>query len=148
MIIKHSPTVTAGAYTADDCVGSDHELAGASRIAGACTLLQNFTIIDMAAQDAEMVVYIFDAEPAAGTYTNDAELDIHDTDMDKAVGCFSVLAGDYLAAKDNSIATVRNIGLLCRPASGTSLWAVIKTTGTPTFATANDVQFIYSFLRD
>lgn len=147
-IIKVSPTVTAGAYTANDCVGGKITLAGAARVAGACTWLQSFTLIDQAAQAAEMVVYLFDADPAAGTYTNDDELDIHDTDMDLCVGAFRVLGGNYMAAKDNTVATVTNIGLRCRPSAGTTLYALIKTTGTPTYAAATDVQLIFGFVRD
>jgi hypothetical protein len=148
MLITLTPTVTAGLYTANDCVGGKLTLAGAIRRPGGESLLQSFTIVDLAMQNAAMSVYLFKEDPAAGTYTNDAELDIHDTDIALCIGCFNVLAGDYLSAKDNSIACVTNLGVLCRATILTTLYAVMKTTGAPTYAAATDLKLIFGFRRD
>ena len=148
MIIKVTPTVTVGAYDANDCVGGILTITGAIRIAGAGAILQSIVLTDMAAQKKEMQVFIFNANPAAGTYTNNGALDIHDTDMGYCIGAIKIAATDYLEAADNAVATVTNIGLICEPASGTTLYAVVKTPDTPTYAAATDLSFKFGFLRD
>jgi len=148
MLITVTPAITAGLYTANDCVGGKLTLAGAIRIDGCISLLQSFTIIDLGMQSAAMTVYLFGANPATGTYTNDAELDIHDTDALLCIGCFNVLAADYLAAKDNSFACITNLGILCRAVTGTTLYAVMKTTGAPTYASTSDLTLVFGFRRN
>lgn len=148
MLITLTPTITAGLYTANDCVGGKLTLAKAIRNAGWVSLLQSFTIIDLGMQNAAMSIYLFTADPATGTYTNDAELDIHDTDIALCIGCFNVLVGDYLSAKDNSIACITNLGILCMATTGTTLYALMKTTGAPTYTSTSDLKLIFGFRRN
>lgn len=142
-----TPTITTDAYTANDCVGGIQTLANAARTQNNETILLSLKITDLAAQDAVLNIFFFESNPAAGTYTDNAELDIHDTDMAKCLGAIEVAAADYLSAKDNSVATVRNIGFGMTPSGSSSLYALVKTTGTPTYA-VGDLEFTFFFLRD
>lgn len=148
MLIKLIPPITAGLYTANDCVGGKLTLIEAIKSEGHISLLQSFTVIDLGMQNAAMSVYLFGANPVTGTYADDAELDIHDNDALFCIGCFNVTAGDYLSAKDNSIACVTNLGILCQSINGLNLYALMKTTGTPTYASASDLKLIFGFRRD
>jgi hypothetical protein len=152
MLITLIPTITAGLYTANDCVGGKLNLTGTDRITGLSfarvSLLQSFTIIDLAMQNAAMSIYLFGSDPVTGVYTNDSELDIDDTDAALCIGCFNVLTGDYLSVKDNSVACVSNLGILCRNMTWETLYALMKTTGTPTYASTSDLKLVFGFRQD
>jgi hypothetical protein len=142
-----TPTITAGAYAANDIVGGIQTLTNAARISGKEVVLESVVVTDLAAQNATLKLFIFDRNPSNGTYTDNANLDINDTDMGYCIGCVTVSQVDYDAAADKSVATVRNIGLLLSP-NTTNLYVVAKTTETPTYTSTSDLTFKYGFLRD
>ena len=147
-VVSVTPTITAGAYTALDIVGAIQTIAAATRVSGEPTVLQSIVITDKAALTQAMTIWFFNANPAAGTYTDNLALTIHDTDLAMCVGFVKVAATDYASAAANSVATVRNIGLPLMPAA-TSLFAIAQATSTaPTYASTSDLTFRYSFLRD
>ena len=145
--IATTPVINTVAYTAADVVGAIQTLTAASRVSGAETILQSIVITDLAMQSAAFSIFFFNASPAAGTYTNNAELDIHDTDMAKCVGAVTVAASDWINAKDNGVAVVKNIGLGMTPNGSANLFYVMKTTTTPTYA-VGDLVLTFFFLRD
>ena len=146
--VSVTPTITAGAYTAGDVVGAIQTIANATRVSAEPTVLQSIVITDLAALTQAFTIWFFNANPSNGTYTDNIALDIHDTDLAMCVGFVKVTSADYASAADNSVATVRNIGLPLMPAA-TSLFAIAQCTGTgPTYASTSDLTFKYSFLRD
>ena len=146
-LIAVTPTVTAGLYTANDVVGGIQTIANAVRISGGTGILQSVVVQDLAMQNAVLQIFLFSATPGTGTYTNDAEMDLDDADAGLCIGVIMVAATDYVSVKDNSIAIVRNIGLPIKLAA-TSLFAVIKTTGAPTYASTSDLKLTFGILRD
>ena len=142
------PTITAGAYAVNDSVGAIQALTGAARTSDKETVLQSLVITDLAMQDVDFKIFFFNQNPSNGTYTDNIELGIHDTDMGFCVGVLEVLASDYVDAKDNSVARKVNIGLGMTPSGSANLYAIAKTTDTPTYATTGDLTFKYFFLQD
>ena len=144
-----SPTVTAGAYHANDVVGGKLTLANAARVAAGSGLIYTLTVQDLAAQNAVFEIYIFNADPTNGTYTDNGALDIHDTDMAMCIGRIDVAAADYKSLADNSMAFPTGMRAIpFKLASGTSLYAIVRTTGTPTYIATSDLKLIFGILRD
>jgi len=154
-LVSITPVVTAGAYHANDIIGGTgagaglgiNTLANAVRVSGGTGIIQSLVISDLAAQNAVLEIYLFSANPAAGTYTDNGALDIHDTDALLCIGRIDVAASDYKSLADNSIACVKNIGLVIKVAA-TSLFVIIRTTGTPTYAGTSDLKLTFGILRD
>lgn len=142
-----TPTITAGAYSANDVVGGIQTLTSAARTSGKETVLLSLVITDKAMQDAAFSIFFFNANPGTGTYTDNAALDIDDTDLGLCIGALQV-ASDYIDAADNSVATLANIGLGLTPSGSANLFVVVKTTSTPTYASTSDLVFKYFFQRD
>ena len=155
VLVSITPVVTAGAYHANDIVGGTgagaglgiNTLANAVRLTGGSGIIQSLVISDLAAQNAVFEIYLFSANPAAGTYTDNGALTIHDTDALLCIGRIDVAAGDYKSLANNSIACVRSIGLPIK-VSATSLFVIIRTTGTPTYASTSDLKLTFGILRD
>lgn len=139
-----TPTITAGAYTANDVIGGIQTIAGAAAGNGLVTTLQTLVITDLAMQDADMVIWFFNQNPANGTYTDNIAYDIHDTDLAMCVGWVDVSSSDYKDATDNSMACLRNIGLDMIPVA-TSLFAIAQIKVGDTYAATSDLSFKYIF---
>lgn len=143
-----TPGITSGVYTANDVIGGVQTITGAARVSGKETILQSVVITDLAMQDAIIRIFFFNQNPTNGTYTDNAPLDIHDTDMGFCIGSIEVVASDYMDAADSSVATVRNLGLGLTPSGSANLYSIAQVTETPTYTSTSDLAFKYFFLRD
>ena len=144
--VSVTPPITAGAYAAEDIVGGVQTLTDAARATGREVVLESITVTDLGKQNAELAIFFFDRDPTNGTYNDNAALDIDDTDMGYCLGVVTVETDDYADAADNSVASRRNIGLGLSP-NAVNLYAIAKTTGTPTYTSTSDLTFKYFFLR-
>ena len=117
-------------YSAGDLVGAKLTFTGYGGRAYDCPILSAFTVQDLAAQNADLRILLFDADPAATTFTDDAELDVDDADLPKLVAWFQVAAADYTSFKDSSVATVKNLAI---PLRVSTMYIAIVTEGTPTY---------------
>lgn len=142
-----TPTITGGAYAADDVVGGIQTIASASRVAGKAIILQSLVITDLAKQDAAMRIFFFNANPGTGTYSDNGALTIHDTDMALCIGAISIAASDYIDASASSVGTLPHVGLELIP-TATSLFAVAQTKDADTWTTTADLTFKYLFDRN
>ena len=147
-LVAITPTITAGAYSANEVVGGIQTLTGALRISAGTAILQSVTVRDLAAQNAVLQIFFFNANPATGTYTDNGAFDLDDTDSGLCIGKVIVNASDYTSLADNSIATITGCGLPLKATTGTSLYAIIRTTGTPTYASTSDLKITFGLLRD
>ena len=102
----------------------------------------------MSMQDAEYDIIIFEQDPTNGTYTDDAAIDVDDTDADFLVGVITVSPGHYTDFTDNSVATVNNVNLPFTAVGSANLYAVAVTRGTPTYAAATDLQLRFKIAQD
>jgi hypothetical protein len=142
-------TVTAGAYSVDDVLGADFELANAARETGIGGVVMSVvaSIEDndadgFAADDIE--IFFFKSAPA-GTYTDNAALAITDADAAECEGAVKLdtkYDGGHITILQ---ATNVNLAYTC---DATSLYAVcaVRTAVTPEATDA--IQLRIKLMRD
>lgn len=146
-VIKDTTAVTAAAYSAGNAVGGKRTLANAVRVSGGTGILQSVTLLDRANQKAAMTLFIFDADPSAATLTDKTAF-VFSTDDLKVVAQVPINAGDYVTTNSKAFVTYGGLGIPVKAASGTTLYAALVTSGTPTFAATTDVQLEVGILQD
>lgn len=141
--------VSGAAYATGDVLGNTSPIAiEVVRGKNGTGILQSLIIQDLSKQSIALDMVVFDSNPTATTFTDNSALDIADADIDKVVGVVSVVASDYAAFNDNSVATKTGIGLLVQNFSGSSnLWVAFVSRGAPTYA-ANELSVTIGFLQD
>lgn len=134
-LIKVTPTITAGAYSANDAVGGKLEFPGVSVQHG---LLHSITIIDKANQKAAMNLVLFDDD-----FTPDADnaaFSVEADGIDNIVGIVAISADDYVTIGSIAVATIRNLSLpIKNTIESGKLYGQLMTTGTPTYASTTDL---------
>lgn len=142
------PVITAGAYSANDIIGTKMELPNAARLTDKIALLVSIALYDFAKQRPALNIYFFDRNPVNGTYTDNAALDIHDSDLPYYKGHIEIAQTDWVnTLVDNAVGTKKQIGLEMFPYGSRSLWIIMQVTGTPTFASVADLGITFSFLQ-
>ena len=146
--IRVQPTVsTSPAYAAGDCVGGKQTLTNAIRVAGNGSILNTINVYDSANQKAAISILFFDADPTAATITDNAAFTIS-TDTSKLVGKIDIAAADYVTINTRAYACKNALSLgPLLPSSGKNLYAVVVTSGTPTYAATTDLIFTYGFIQ-
>lgn len=148
-VVQVTPTVETSAYADGDLVGEKLTLTNAGRIEGGSLIVHSIVLADKAKQSAALDVVFFFADPSGTTFTDNAALDVADADLEKIAGVVSIAASDYADFNDNSVATVRNIGLLVDlPDGERDLYACLVTRGTPTYVETDDVDLSVGILQD
>ena len=148
---KYSVTPTVGAssaYASGDFVGEVMEIKTGAADTMPATL-KTMTIIDDAAQGSALNVIFFSQEPTIASADN-AALNLTDANMAYYIGHVAVAAGNYVASASNAAACVKDInlhGLTSSDENGT-IYAVIESAGTPTYAATDDLKFTFTFDLD
>lgn len=142
--ISQTPTVTAGAYTANDAVGGLLTFANAARVNGGGGVIKDVIILDDAGQDAELELWLFNATFTA--MTDNAAWAPSEADLRKLVAIITTADGAWFAAGTPSAARVEVSQRY--DLTGTSLFGQLVTRGTPTFAATDDVTVIIGLLQD
>jgi hypothetical protein len=149
MIVKFTGAqvgATATQYTAGDLIGVLLTLSNVDRAITATPFLTSVTVQDLTAQNAEIDIVFFDANPAATTFTDNAALDIADADLPKIIGFATIDATQYCAFADSSVGTSSPLGgIPFNAASGQSLYACLVARGTPTYG-ANELGIAFGFV--
>jgi hypothetical protein len=147
IVLSQVLTVTASsAYAAGDVVGSGGVLTFANAVRTAPDgvtartggKISSVLITDKSNNQASFDIWFFDSNPTATTFTDKTLLTLNTADIVRSIGFVTVNAWSGA----NSGGGVGQ-GLLDLPfvlASGTTLYAVLITRGTPTFASTTDVQ--------
>lgn len=140
-----SPTITAGAYSANDAVGGLMTFSNAtnSKLTG---VIQTVVITDQADQGAALDLVCFNQSVTVAS-DNDA-FSISDDDSKEAVAWISVTASDYIDVGGAKVAVIGGIGQLVTTYNGTALYCQLRTTGTPTYAATDDLQVAINVLQD
>jgi len=144
------PTITtsAGAYTANDNVGGILTLTNASRYSGGTTTLMSIEVLDFVNQKQPFTILFFSSNPAAATVTDNSAF-VWSTDYTKYITKIDVAAGDYVSTVALGLATFGGIGKTLTPVGSANLFAVIVTTGTPTYAAnATSLYVKFGFSQD
>ena len=145
--------VQSAAYASGDVLGTTSPItADVFRMEGnanvsASAILQSIIIKDLSKQSLAIDVVIFNANPTVTTMTDNSALDIADADIDKVIGVVSIVAADYAAFNDNSVATKVGIGLPMAVTSGTKIWFCLVTRGAPTYV-LNELSISFGILQD
>jgi len=144
--ISQTPTVTVGAYSANDAVGGLLTFANAGRFAGGSGVLKNVLFIDDAGQDAVLELWLFNSTFTA--MVDNAAWAPSQADLRKLVAIISTNDGDWFAAGTPSVARVEVSQDYNLAVGGTSLFGQLVTRGTPTFAATDDISVIIQTLQD
>jgi len=151
-IVQVTPNVTAGAYSANDAVGGIMTFEYALHAPKQTGVLLSVTIKDNASQEAALELVLFSKTFTA--VADNAAFDVTDADMLNCLGVVPILSTDYDTFADNSIATVRNIGLGIRSENAVTssadgaLYGQLLTRGTPTYVATTDVTVTLTILQD
>lgn len=148
---SQTPTINTSAYTAGDQVGGFMTLTNIirqdSNLGFGTSILTSVTIIDAGKQAAPFDILFFNQSPTLVSANNDPFSQTVANAKIQYIGKVSV-AGSYLASASYSTSTDDNLNLPVRALSGSSLFAVAVTTGTPTYVGTTDLTFEFNFLVD
>ena len=139
-----NPTVTAGAYIADDCVGGILTFANASRLVGGGGVIKNLSIVDDNGQDAQMELWLFDqtfTSPGDNAPWVSTEVDLHNL-----VAIITSVDGAWFDGGTPHVNVVEvSQQYTC---AATSLFGQLVTRGTPTFLATDDISVVLGLLQD
>lgn len=146
--VTATPTVTAAsAYASGNSVGGLQTFAGAVLTNGNGTgLLQKVVINYKSLQTAQTDLLIFNANPSGTTVTDKTAFSLATADFSKLIGVVHVT--DCTALGTPSVCMAGNLALPVKTATGTSLFGVLVTRGTPTFTATTDVSVTLQILQD
>lgn len=144
-------TPDTNAFAAGDIVGPAGGASGLLTFANAFRanilsgILQNIEVTNTEVDGIAFNLCLFTASPAASTVASNGALAVPAADLQKWLGCYSVSSGTALAATE--IYSASGLALAIE-AAGTSLYAVLRTTGAPTWAAAQTVNVCVDILQD
>lgn len=128
-----APTLDTNAYATGDLMGA----AILSVAANASKLKLNAIVVtDLAKQSAAFDIIFLKGAITTTTLTDNAAADIDDVDLPLVIGAVSVPAGAYFALNDSSFAVVKDINLNLE-LTGSTLYALLVSRGSPTYAAAD-----------
>lgn len=110
-------------------------------------VLQSVVLHDLDAQDAALVLILWDLNPTSTTFTNNSTLDVADADLPNVIAKIKIAAGDYDDFSDNSIGQVDNLSIPLKGSRGILYGAIVSDAATPTYS-ANGLSMCLSLLVD
>jgi hypothetical protein len=133
-----TPTVTAGAYSANDIVGGPLDFGNVPQ-----GLLRAVIIVDEAKQAGAYQLLLFRSVPT--TIADNDTYDIADADVKNLVGAIHITdtaGADKFDFADNKAYVRQGLALPIVP--GTDLYGYLICLGTPTYAATTDVKITLS----
>lgn len=147
-VFRFNPTVTAGAYAQYDSVGGLLTLSNAIAAAGRGAFLQSIQVNSVVSTGiSSLRVILFDANPTASTFTNDAAIVLNFDDQEK-IACVVEIGTPYQIDSNTFSAGHSSVSLLPKPifpVTGTTLYAVIQANAAITFAGTADLDITFTF---
>ena len=143
--ISQTPTITAGAYGANDAVGGLLTFADAARLEQGGGVVFSLVIVDDAQQDAALELWLFD-QPFTPVADN-APWDPIEAELESLVGVVTTADGAWYDSADEGIAVVKCAGLRY-DLLHTTLYGQLVTRGTPTYAATDDITVKLGLLLD
>lgn len=139
---------TTPAYSSGDNVGGKLTLSNIVRVSGGSGVIQSLLVVDASNQKAAFDVLLFNADPTNTTFTDNGALTINSADVAKIVRRISVAASDYVTVGGVAVAEIAVGGKPIVPASGTTMYAAVVTTSTPTYAATTALIVRLGVLQD
>ena len=143
--IIQTPTVTAGAYTANDNVGGLLTFANAARVSGGTGVIKQITIVDDASQSADLELWLLDQTFTAGA--DNAVWTPVEAELHNLVTVISTTDGTWFTAGATGTVCVVEVARHYT-LTGTSLFGRLVTRGTPTYVATDDVSAIVHLMQD
>lgn len=136
---KVSPTVTAGAYSANDVVGGLLTFYGFGN-----GQIQSVRVSDKAAQNVAYFLVLFESVPT--TIADNDTFDIADADIVNICAILSLPTANRTAFTDNVVTittyTKDNGQYIRSVESSGNIYGMLYTTGTPTYAATTDISVV------
>lgn len=130
-VVQVTPVCDTLIYAANDVLFDATEVAGAVRVSGGVAVLDSVVVLDEDDQAAAaMDLVILRSNVSLGTAN--AAVSITDANAREILGVVPIAATDFKDLIASRLATVKNIGLVIKPTTGTSIWIAATTAGTPT----------------
>lgn len=147
-VVSYTPVTDTAIYAAGDQVGVITELTNFMDNPSGQTNIVSMSLLDKDKQASILQVLLFNDKPVV-TSVNNGALDISDAEMLKCIGVISVVAADYFALNVNSMANIKNINMVMNAVksgdnqTGKSVWAIIRSGGTPTYTTTSSLVLTF-----
>ncbi|TXH52449.1 MAG: hypothetical protein E6Q97_16000 [Desulfurellales bacterium] len=142
-IVELTFSLDTSQYASADLLADTQALAGVSQSAGQPVKLQSITIVDEDDQKQALNVVFLDTNTSLGT--ENSAPNISDANARRILGHVAFAAGDYLDCGGVSVATIRNLNLVLKPASdATGLYVALVSAGTGTY-TASGLSAKFGF---
>jgi hypothetical protein len=144
-IISQSPTVSASpAYSAGDVVGSKLTFSNGVLSAGGKAMLQAATVNCKSAQTAALDLILFNDDPAASTFTDNAALSIAAADFDKIFTVVHIT--DWTNLGTPSFAQAKNEGFPYSSVAKT-MYGVLVARAAMTLGSTSDIKVTVRTIR-
>lgn len=129
-------SVDTAIYAADDVLADTQVVTGALKFTDGVAELRSVQLLDEDDQGVALDLVFLDGNVSLGT--ENAAPSITDANARNILGLVSIATGDYKDLGGCRIASLRNVGLLVKAASGTRniYVAAITRGGTPTYTAA------------
>lgn len=147
-ILSLTPPVQAAAYAQHDVLFIPLELAGVVDDSAGTALLKTLIILNKADAAPDIDILIFRSAPTSlGAINAAAALDA--TDVLTLLGVVSFVAADYVDAGAARIAQKRELNIILKPTTGTSLYVagVLRTSGGTTPGSTSDYVLRFGIER-
>lgn len=153
-VVTMTPTVDTAIYASGDQLGSLVQLTNAMDDSSGTGMIVSVAVLDKASQSATFDLLLFNDLPTVASSDN-AALNISDAEMaSKYIGHIRVTAANYVALSACSVCTVADSALLVNSVksannpTGRSLWAIIRSGGTPTYTSTSDLVLKIAIKQD
>jgi len=146
--VSVAPTVTAGAYSANDVFGVKMTVAAAARESGGGGVLTGISMFDEGANGlvSTIEVFLFNADPSGSTFTDNGALAIVDADGPKLIA--SVILDTITDTGDGKFLSARNLNIPYVCVGSDDLFAVAVQRGTWAPDATDGVTFTFHAIRD
>lgn len=146
-VVSATPTVTASsAYAAGNVVGGKLTFASAVGAAGG-GVIQSARIACKTVQAGALKLYIFSQDPSNSTWTDKSAAAINAADIPFLIDILTFSIADS-GLGTHTIYPLDGIGKSFVCTSGSSLFGVLVTSGTPTFGSTSDITVSLNILKD
>lgn len=143
-----TPAITAGAYSANDVIGGEIQLANVFSDASSAAVLHTLKVVDLGNVKANLTFVFYRADPTANIADNGAfAWGAANVDALSYAGHVDVLSTDYKVLAGVAVVTARNLGLVLSGGSTRNLWLYVTTPDAPTYASVSGLVFTFGFLR-
>ena len=145
-VLSATPTIsTTPVYSTGDSVGGLLSFTNAVAYSGGSGVIENVLVKDLAKQNAELDLILFDTNPTNTSPSDNAALDVHDTDLATIITVINISV--YAEFSDNSIGQSYPVGgLPFKLTTGTTLYGLLvnrTSTSPPTvpqYSTTSDIS--------